>query len=198
MAVHGVWADYEEALTILRRLGDQRSVASVLGNLGNLARQQGQPEQALLLYTEALTLLLQLDDQREAAITRQELGALARQQGQLEEAQQLLTESLATTRQIKDRQNVAHALKELGLLMQQQGQLEQALHTLLSAEVGLALVNSPDTSSVDEILRQVRTQMDESAFISIAERVAREPSEPAYGLTQTAWAAAILKSSIQT
>src|SRR5260221_9284884 len=78
----------------------------------------------------------------------------------------------------------------------QRALLEQALHALLSAEVGLALVNSPDTSSVDEILRQVRTQMDESTFISIAERVAREPSEPAYGLTQTAWAAAILRSSI--
>ena len=187
----------DEALVIFQGLGEGRQSALTLRELGNLARQQGQPEQALLLYTETLTLLLQLDDQREAAITRQELGALAREQGQLEEAQQLLTESLATTRQIRDRQNVAHALKELGLLMQQRGQLEQALHALRSAEVGLALVNSPDTSVVDEILRQVRTQMDESTFISIAERVAREPSEPAYGLTQTRWAAAILRSSLQ-
>ena len=106
-------------------------------------------------------------------------------------------ESLATTRQIGDRQNVAHALKELGLLMQQRGQLEQALPAFLSAEVGLALVHSPDTSSVDELLRQVRTQMGKSIFISIAKRVAREPSEPAYGLTQIAWAAAILRCSIQ-
>ena len=188
----------DEALVIFQGLREGRQSALTLRELGTLARQQGQPERALQLYTEALTSLLQLDDQREAAITRQELGALAREQGQLEEAQQLLTESLATTRQIGDRQNVAHALKELGLLMQQRGQLEQALHALLSAEVGLALVNSPDTSSVDEILRQVRTQMGESTFISIAERVAREPSEPAYGLTQTAWATAILRSSIQT
>ena len=188
----------DEALVIFQGLGEGRQSALTLRELGTLARQQGQPERALQLYTEALTSLLQVDDQREAAITRQELGALAREQGQLEEAQQLLTESLATTRQIGDRQNVAHALKELGLLMQQRGQLEQALHAFLSAEVGLALVHSPDTSSVDEILRQVRTQMDESTFISIAKRVAREPSEPAYGLTQTAWAAAILRSSIQT
>ena len=187
----------DEALVIFQGLGEGRQSALTLRELGTLARQQGQPEQALQLYTEALTSLVQLDDQREAAITRLVLGALAREQGHLEEAQQLLTESLATTRQIGDRQNVAHALKEVGLLMQQRGQLEQALPAFLSAEVGLALVHSPDTSSVDEILRQVRTHMDKSIFRSIAERVAREPSEPAYGLTQTAWATAILRSSIQ-
>ena len=188
----------DEALVIFQNLGEGRQSALTLRELGTLARQQGQPERALQLYTEALTSLLKVDDQREAAITRKELGALARQQGHLEEAQQLLTESLATTRQIGDRQNVALALKELGLLMQQRGQLEQALPAFLSAEVGLALVHSPDTSSVDELLRQVRTQMDKSIFISIAKRVAREPSEPAYGLTQIAWAAAILRCSIQT
>jgi tetratricopeptide (TPR) repeat protein/transcriptional regulator with XRE-family HTH domain len=188
----------DEALIMFQGLGEGRQSALTLLDLGILARQQGQPERALQLYTEALTSLLQLDDQREAAITRQELGALAREQGQLEEAQQLLTESLATTRQIRDRQSVANALKELGLLMQQRGQLEQALHAFLSAEVGLALVHSPDTSIVGEILRQVRTRMDESTFLSIAERVAREPSEPAYGLTQMAWAAAILRCSIKT
>ena len=188
----------DEALVIFQDLGEGRQSAITLRDLGILARQQGQPERAIQLYKEALTLLLKVDDQREAAITRLELGVLARQQGQLEEAEQLLTESLATTRQIGDRQNVAHALKELGLLMQQRGQLEQALPAFLSAEVGLALVHSPDTSSVDELLRQVRTHMDKSIFISIAKRVAREPSEPAYGLTQIAWARAILRSSIQT
>jgi hypothetical protein len=40
--------------------------------------------------------------------------------------------------------------------------------------------------------------MDESIFLSIAERIAREPPEPAYGLTRTAWAAALLRSTIQT
>jgi hypothetical protein len=38
--------------------------------------------------------------------------------------------------------------------------------------------------------------MEESSFLSIAERVAREPSEPAYGLTQTEWATAIVRSSL--
>ena len=188
----------DEALVIFRGLGEGRQIALTLRELGTLARQQGQPERAQQLYTEALTSLLQLDDQREAAITRLELGALERQQGHLEEAQQLLTESLATTRQIGDSQKVAHALKELGLLMQQRGQLEQALPALLSAEVGLALVHSPYTSSVDEILRQVRAHMGKSTFLSIAERVARESPEPAYGLTQSEWATAILRSSLQT
>jgi hypothetical protein len=63
--------------------------------------------------------------------------------------------------------------------------------------VGLALVNAPDTSIVDEILRQLRTQIDESIFLSIAERVARQPPEQAYGLTRTAWAAALLRSTLQ-
>ena len=53
---------YEEALTILRRLGDQRSAATVLGNLGNLARHQGQPERAQQLLEEALALHRQMEN----------------------------------------------------------------------------------------------------------------------------------------
>jgi hypothetical protein len=58
--------------------------------------------------------------------------------------------------------SVTERYSTTGLLMQQLKQPEQALHALLSAGVGLALVNVLDTSIFDEILRQLRTRTDES------------------------------------
>ena len=181
----------DETLALFHDLRDQRQEALTLRELGNLARQQEQPEQAQRLYTEALAFLSQLDDKREAAVTRQELGRLARQQGQVEQARPLLIEALATSRQIKDRQNVAQVIRELGLLEMQQEHWEQALHTLLGAGVGLALVNSPDTSLVEEQLEQLRAQMNEKTFQATVRHIIGEAPELAYELDQVAWSTAI-------
>ena len=181
----------DEALALFHDLEDQRLEALTLRDLGNLARQQGQAEQARQLYTQALTSLARLGDEREAAVTRQELGRLARQQGRPEEAESLLMEALSASRHTKDRQNVAWTLRELGLLQLQQGQWEQALRVLLGAGVGLALMNSPETSLVEEQLEHLRAHMDEETFLATVSRTTAETPEPAYGLDQVAWSTAI-------
>jgi tetratricopeptide (TPR) repeat protein len=136
-------------------------------------------------------LLARLGDEREAAVTRQELGRLARQQGRVEEAESLLMEALSDSRHIKDRQNVARTLRELGLLQLQQGQWEQALHTLLGAGVGLALINSPETSMVEEQLERLRAHIDEETILATVSRTTAEAPEQSYGLNQVAWSTAI-------
>ncbi len=100
---------YEEALSILRRLGDQRSAAVVLGNLGNLARHQGQPEQAQQLLEEALTLHRQMENWRGLAFSLLNLGGLAAEQGQFEQAHRFLDEALAIFQSLGSvRQSRAH------------------------------------------------------------------------------------------
>jgi tetratricopeptide (TPR) repeat protein/transcriptional regulator with XRE-family HTH domain len=188
----------EEALAIFHDLQDRRQQALTQRELATLARQQGQLEQAQQLYNGALAMLLPLEDWREVAVTRLESGILARQQGRLEEAHRLLTEALVATRQIKDRQNVALALKELGLIMLLQGQCEQALCILLNAGVGLQVMNSPDVLSVEERLKQLFSQMEKDTFLAMVRHMAAETPEPAYGIDQDAWNAAVWQLAKQT
>jgi tetratricopeptide (TPR) repeat protein len=160
-----------------------------------MALRQGQPEQAHQFLMTALDSLRQLEDRREVALTLHELGTLASQQGQQDEADQLLTEALATMRQLRDRGNAAQTLKELGMLARQRGQLEEALHLLLTAQIGLTLVRSPDASTIEKMLGQMRAQLGEDMFNSIARQVAGAVPEVAYGLDQGEWEAVVGKLS---
>jgi tetratricopeptide (TPR) repeat protein/transcriptional regulator with XRE-family HTH domain len=185
----------DEAMALFDELQDQRQVALTLREFGVMALQQGQPEQAYQLLMKALDFLRQLQDRREVALTLHELGALARQQGQPDVADQRLTEALGTMRQLRDRRNAAQTLKELGLLAQQRGQMEEALHLLLTAHIGLTLARSPDTSTIEKMLGQMRAQLGENIFNSIVRHVAGETPEMAYGLDQGEWEAAVGKLS---
>ncbi len=182
-----------EALMIFQSLQEQRQSALTRRELGTLARLQGQLEEADLYYREALALLIQLDDQREVAVTRLNLAMLARLQGKRQEADDLLMAALHTSRRIQDRHNVAHVLNELSFLLEQQEQWEQSLQALLSVGVGLALVQSPDVSLIEQRLALLRTRMGEAAFLAVVRQTATAMAEPAYGLEQEAWATALWK-----
>lgn len=181
----------QESLSTLRQLQDRREAALALRELGILAREQGQLEQAQQFLDETLSAFLQLQDRREIARSQKESAILAREQGQFEQAGRLLDEALATLRTLGDRREVARTLQQLGLLSWQQGHLEQSLYLLLSAGVGLTLVDSPDAHHVKQALEQVRARIGENAFTSTARRAAKEPPELAYGLDQVEWAAAV-------
>ncbi|MGB8343556.1 MAG: hypothetical protein WCD86_01665, partial [Ktedonobacteraceae bacterium] len=75
---------------------------------------------------------------------------------------------------------------------------KDALRLLLKAGAGLALVDTPDVHKVEELLGQLRSQVSEDTFLSLAARVAKEAPEPIYGLDQAAWAAAIGKLAATT
>jgi tetratricopeptide (TPR) repeat protein/transcriptional regulator with XRE-family HTH domain len=181
----------QDAEALFHDLQDRRQVALTWREQGLLAQAQEQSGQANRQLSEALAVFEQLGDVRETAVTQQALGALARQQGRLEEAQQQLMEVLIKLRQINDCRYIAHTLKELGLIMLQQEQWQQALGLLLKAGVGLAMVDSPASRSVQEKLAQVRSHMSESTFTTLLDRVANEAPEPAYEMAPDTWAHAI-------
>lgn len=183
-----------ESLQTFQHLEDQREGAFTLRELGILARTQREPEQARLLLEDALNTFTNLKNQREIARTQKELGILFREQGEPAQARQLLEEALATLREAGDRRGVARTLYQLGLLaQQQQGQPKEALRLLLKAGIGLALVDAPEARAVEVSLGQLRSQLGEDIFRSLAAHVSKEASEPVYELTQAAWAAAIGK-----
>ena len=187
-----------EALSTFRQLEDQREGALTQREQGILAREQSEPEQALLFLEEALNTFRHLKNQREIARTQKELGILLREQKKPEQASQLLEEALNTTRESGDPREFARILQQLGLLAWQQGRAKDALRLLLKAGAGLALVDTPDVHKVEELLGQLRSQVSEDTFLSLAARVAKEAPEPIYGLDQAAWAAAIGKLAAAT
>lgn len=186
----------QESEALFHDLQDRRQVALTWREQGILTQVREQPEQACQQLMEAMAIFEQLGDQHEMAVTHSTLGAMARQQGRFEEARQQLMQALITLRQIHDRRYIARTLKELGILMLQQEQWEEAQRLLLNAGVGLELVDSPEKRTVREMLAQVWTQVGETMYTLLVDSVASEPPEPAYGLDQEAWAAAVRKLAI--
>jgi tetratricopeptide (TPR) repeat protein len=182
----------EQSLALFRELREQRQTALSTRSLGILARQEMRLDEAHALLQEALSLLQQVDDQREVAQTRQELSTLARLEGHFAEARALGLEALSVMRQMRDRRYAAHALGELGHLALQSNQSTDALRSLLSAAVGMRLINSFELPKIEELIAFVRAQLGEESFLEVARHLARSTPELAYGLSQATW-----RSSIQ-
>lgn len=182
-----------EALAIFQDLEDQRQVAQTYREQGILAYEQRDFAAARALYTQAIEIFMSLEGRQEIALTRLELGVLEREQGNLAEARQILDEVLIAMRQMQDRRNVARALAEIGALLLRQGQVAEALPALLSAEIGLELVEAPERRKVKTLLEQARTRIGDTAFRAQVNHLANEAPEPVYELTPAMWADSIQK-----
>jgi tetratricopeptide (TPR) repeat protein/transcriptional regulator with XRE-family HTH domain len=184
-----------EALDALLQLQDQREAAFAQRELGILAREQEQYEQARQFLEQALSMFHRLEDRHEEGRTLKELGILVREQEQFERSRQFLDQALTMLREVGDRREVARTLLQMGMLSWQrrQGDYEEALPLLLSARVGLKLVDSPELRVAEEAIEQARVQVGEAIFGNVLRYVAREAPEPAYGLNRAEWGAAIRK-----
>jgi hypothetical protein len=80
---------YLESLAIFRELGDKRNIATLLNNLGDVARHQKDYAQAASLYAESLTLLREVGERVSMAFCFEGLAAVACALGQAERAAHL-------------------------------------------------------------------------------------------------------------
>ena len=94
---------YEQALRVLRRVGDARAEAILVSNLGDLHLEQGRPAEARARYGRAEALLDALGDARVAGVVRGNLGAVALDEGRAEEAEALRREAVAAMGRVGDR-----------------------------------------------------------------------------------------------
>jgi tetratricopeptide (TPR) repeat protein len=81
-------------LEIKKRLGDQNGIAITLHQLGRLAEDQGEIEEARQLYSESLDIKKRLGSQNGIAITLHQLGRLAEDENNKVEAARLFREAL--------------------------------------------------------------------------------------------------------
>jgi N6-L-threonylcarbamoyladenine synthase len=107
-----------EALQLRRDLGDPRGIASVLNNLGGLARDQGDADLATTCWNESIDLYRKCRDHSGLAAALNNMGAIRQDQGDLEGAAVHYNESLAEYTQLHDALNVSsvsHNLANLAL-----------------------------------------------------------------------------------
>ncbi len=116
----------EEALEILRPLGDQVSVMLYLHTLGGIVRNLGDREYARQLFQESLDLAEAHNYPMGKALALGDLGDLAYEEGKYETAKQHFKSSLALSEEIGDRRGRALALANLGRVATSLGEYDEA------------------------------------------------------------------------
>ena len=100
--------------------------AAALNAAGNLARDQGEHDQATAYHEQCLAIRRTLGDERGVAISLNNLGVVARDRGDAERALELCREACRLFRRVGDRHGAAIALISLGNATTREGDLAGA------------------------------------------------------------------------
>lgn len=129
------------SLALHRELEDRAGIARALGELGNVAAEQGEHDRAVALYEECASVLRAIGNDGGLAVALSNLGDVAFKEGDLARAADLLEESIALQRQTGDRDSVATILFTLGRVVFAQGESYRAVVLLgesleIATEIG--------------------------------------------------------------
>lgn len=105
---------FENSQALLRRVGDRRSLAVVVGTLGDAAWLQGNYHRAVELYEECGALGRELGYRERIAYSLLGLGGVASARGEYDKAIALAEQSLETYRQIRWQMGIGLCLRRLG------------------------------------------------------------------------------------
>jgi predicted ATPase/DNA-binding SARP family transcriptional activator len=124
---------FRQSLTLLQRLGDERSRATVLNSLGISALEQGNLQEARAIYTESLHILEGLAVQVDLCNPLLNLCQVTIRLGDFAAARTYGERSLALSRTLGDRRSMAYALEDLAAVLVEQGDLAGARALLLES-----------------------------------------------------------------
>ena len=158
----------EVALEIAFETGNTRVVGIVSGNLAEYFRERGDLESAADYLTKALTALRGAGDVQTEASFGAALAFVEFRRGRIEKAEELLRESVALSQVTSDTRAIAHDLVLAAAIVVAMGRPRVATSLLgtasaLQKETKLTL-DAGELRLQDETLREVRIQLDASAF----------------------------------
>jgi tetratricopeptide (TPR) repeat protein len=107
---------YQRALDIFQRLGNQANMAITYGALGNLARSRGDYDEAERQYQRALAIEERLGDQVGMATTYFNLGLIAQHRGDYDEATRQYQRSLDIDERLGNLAGMAASYNQMAIL----------------------------------------------------------------------------------
>ncbi|HET9408436.1 MAG TPA: tetratricopeptide repeat protein [Candidatus Sulfotelmatobacter sp.] len=106
--------NFQEALVINRRLGENGAIARSLNEIGQIMDRLGKSDDALKNHQEALKLRREIGDKQGIGDTLIDLGNLYNERGQYAQAMQMYKESLQSKRDLGDEHSQALDLNNIG------------------------------------------------------------------------------------
>jgi len=160
----------------------------VAQQLGVLARDRGDDDQARALYEESLALFRELGDTWGIGLLLNNLARVARDREDWEQTAALCAESLALFRDLGDKQGVAWVLSNLAIVAQRRGAWEwaarlhgaaEALREAVGAIGSAALSLSPsERARYEAAVATTRTRLGDQAFaVAMAAGRAMAPNQ---------------------
>jgi predicted ATPase/DNA-binding XRE family transcriptional regulator len=162
---------FEEALTLLRRAGEDGVVPVVRIWLGTVALIQGDQNRAIPLFEEGLAQARSRGDRLGTYNALYNLAQVALARGDLELATRMLEEGVTLSEQIGDQANLSYFLEGLAVvsgMQQEEGHSARLLGAAerLQEEAGASVYNyyKPDRSLYDCTKADVRSRLGEEGF----------------------------------
>jgi non-specific serine/threonine protein kinase len=164
-------AQFEDALPLLRRSGEEQTVPLVLVWLGNVSLVRGDRERATRMFEEALALGRQRSDRLATNIALYNLAQLALGRRDLRAAASMLEEGLTSSRQMGDQANFSYFLEGLAVVAGADGESHRTARMLGAAEgsmkeAGASVYNyyMPARTLYERTLAAARSRLDEAAW----------------------------------
>lgn len=123
---HSSKVQYDESLAIVRQLGNDTGIASLLNNLGMLAYGQEDFGESRRLFEEALEIRRKIGDRLQISASLNNVGAVAYHTRDLKPAAELYRESLEIRRELGDTQGIAGSLNNLAGIALLEGNYSEA------------------------------------------------------------------------
>ena len=168
---------FEEALTLLRRAGEDGVVPVVQVWLGTVALIQGDHKRAIPMFEEGLAQARRRGDRLGAYNALYNLAQVALARGDQELAARMLEEGVTLSEQIGDQANLSYFLEGLAVVAGMEGNAERSARLLGAAEkllkeAGASVYNyyKPDRSLYERTTANVRSRLGEEGFEEALER----------------------------
>ena len=166
---------YQRALDIHERLGDQAGIADGHHGLGNIASLHGDYDEAARRYQRSLDISERLGDQARTALIYNRLGALAHYRSDYDEAARQYQRSLDIHERLRDQAGIATSCNNLGSLARERSDYDEAarqyqralkIEERLGNQAHIALIRNnlggvaQHRSQYDEAARQYQRALD--------------------------------------
>jgi CHAT domain-containing protein/Tfp pilus assembly protein PilF len=118
---------FEQALVILRRIGDQEGEGTVLSNIGGVYNNLGQYPDALKYYEQSLLITKKVGDKAGEGTTLNNIGLVYNNLGQYSQALKYYEQALAIHKDVGNKVMEGTTLNNVGAIFRNLGQYPDAL-----------------------------------------------------------------------